>query len=152
VATPSERCAEVPYTYDLAVGCNGWSGLTEQGCWTKCYYSLQAPGCPAATCAAANFYPATGWCHLVSSCSIIPSGDSTVLVAATPSPTAVITPALADYIVYDEASGTSNWYISGTTWMQTDHHSPRGTRPLDGMKSGDRADTRQQEGSRGPSL
>jgi len=30
-------------------------------------------------------------------------------------------PALADYIVYDETSGPSNWYTSGTTWMQTDN-------------------------------
>ncbi|CAK0901714.1 unnamed protein product, partial [Prorocentrum cordatum] len=82
-ATAGETCAEQPYTLDESVGCDGWSGFTEQQCWQACAHSLQAPNCPAKFCAAAKFYSSTGWCHLVESCGSMVESPTAVHLEAT---------------------------------------------------------------------
>ncbi|CAE7347915.1 unnamed protein product [Symbiodinium microadriaticum] len=62
------KCRRKPYTMDQAAGCNGWKGLTIEGCKDKCRMNSIAEKCPAKLCAAAVFFTNSGFCHLYDEC------------------------------------------------------------------------------------
>jgi len=62
------KCRTKPYTMDQTAGCNGWKGLTIEGCKDKCRMNSIAEKCPAKLCAAAVFFTNSGFCHLYDEC------------------------------------------------------------------------------------
>lgn len=59
-----KTCAGASYTFDSSIGCTGWRDITVEDCQRKCEGNVKATNCPVQTCAAAVFYPVTGWCIL----------------------------------------------------------------------------------------